>query len=285
MSNDLPTLRTRAPEAWAFHWSSSRWAFNLLTPGSDETPEGGKEYSAARFHPLPAPGALSLSLGEAIIRRSSCRTFDELALDPGDLSTILHYAAGILGRSLLGNLELAKRPAPSPGGMYPLELYLIARNVAGIEPATYHFEPVGHGLAEVRDAIPPPALDDYLFMGQPYVVSSPVTLIVTAVFNRSLKKYRDRGYRYALIEAGHIAQNIGLACSALGLGSCVIGGFLDIEIAQLLRLDVERELPIYAVTVGRRRAETVNGSTTDCVHCGEESEIGPDEAKRNADPK
>ena len=69
---------------------------------------------------------------------------------------------------------------------------------------------------------------------------------------RSLKKYRDRGYRYALIEAGHIGQNIGLACAAVGLGSCAIGGFLDIELAQLLKLDVELELPVYALTVGKR---------------------------------
>lgn len=251
---DPPTLRGRAPDAWAFHRSSSRWSFNLLTPGADETPETGKEYSTGRFLPLPAPGALTLSLGEAITRRSSCRSFVNAAIPFAELSTVLHYAAGILGRTLLGNLELAKRPAPSPGGMYPLELYVIARNVQGIERAIYHFQPVGHGLAEVRDAIPPPALDEYLFMGQPYVVASAVTIVVTAMFDRSLKKYRDRGYRYALIEAGHIAQNIGLTCSTLGLGCCPIGGFLDIELAQLLRLDVERELPIYALTVGPRSA-------------------------------
>src|SRR5688572_1723663 len=186
MPDDTPTFRSQAPDAWAFHRSSSRWAFNQLSADADETPEGGKEYSGARFLPLPAPGALSMPLGEAICRRASCRSFAELALDQQDLSTLLHHAAGILGRSLLGNLELARRPAPSPGGMYPLELYVIARNVAGIGPATYPFQPVGHSLAEVRDAVPPAALHNYLFMGQPYVVAAAATVVVTAVFNRSM---------------------------------------------------------------------------------------------------
>jgi SagB-type dehydrogenase family enzyme len=251
MSDDALTLRERAPNAWAFHRASSRWAFNQLTPGIDETPEGGKEYPNAPFIRLPEPGEVGMSISDAIDRRASSRDFAPDALNPQELSTVLHHAIGILGQTLLGHLELARRPAPSPGGMYPLELYLIARNVAGVDPGTYHFQPVGHGLEQVRDAIPPPALHGYLFMNQPYVVEASVTLVMTAVFERSLKKYGDRGYRYALIEAGHVAQNISLVCAALGLAGCPLGGFFDIEVAQLLKLDIARELPIYAFALGK----------------------------------
>ncbi len=135
--------------------------------------------------------------------------------------------------------------------MYALELSIIARNVCDLPPAIYHYQPVGQGLKHVRDGVPPAPLSDYLFMGQDYVTQAACTIIVSAVFNRSLKKYRDRGYRYLLIEAGHIGQNVMLAATALGLGSCGLGGFFDVELAQLLKLELARELPLYAIALGR----------------------------------
>jgi SagB-type dehydrogenase family enzyme len=253
-SDREPALCDEAPDAWAFHRASSRWAFNMLSPGADETPEAGKDYGEATFTVLPPPGELAMALGETIERRVSCRAFSPAALNPRLLSTILFNALGVIGTSLLGSLELAKRPAPSPGGMYPLEIYVIARHVEGVSSGIYHYQPIGHGLSEIRDGIAPFPLDQYLFMGQPYAANAPVTLVIAAVFHRSLKKYRDRGYRYALIEAGHIGQNVALACEALGLGSCSIGGFLDIELAQLLKLDVAREFPLYAIALGPQDA-------------------------------
>jgi len=65
-----------------------------------------------------------------------------------------------------------------------------------------------------------------------------------------MKKYGDRGYRYILLEAGHVMQNLNLACTSLGLGSCNIGGFFDDELAGLLGLPVAQEAVLYAVAIG-----------------------------------
>ena len=255
MNDADPPFSERAPEAWTFHRHSSRWAFNTLTPGTDDTPEPGRELAGARFLALPAPEPVDVGLCDAIGRRCSARAFaaDPLGLEA--LSALLHWTAGSLGPVRLGAMEMLRRPAPSAGGMYALEYYVIARNVAGIEPAIYHYQPVGHGLEEVRDAVPPRALSDYLFMGQPYVTQAAAAIVVTAMFGRSLKKYRDRGYRYLLIETGHAAQNLMLCAAGLGLGTCGIGGFFDVELAQLLRLDVARELPLYAIACGPAQAD------------------------------
>jgi SagB-type dehydrogenase family enzyme len=253
MSDPDPPFAERAPFAWSFHRASARWPFNMLGTDVDETPEPGREIPGARFVPLPPPELPAIGLEAAMSRRASGRDFGPEPLGLGALGTLLHWASGITAPGAGGGLDQARRPAPSAGSMYALELYVIARNVEGLAPAIYHFQPVGHGLEEVRDTVPARAHSTYLFMGQPYVTAAAATIVFTAVFGRALKKYEDRGYRYLLIEAGHAAQNAMLAGIPLGLGTCGIGGFFDIELAGLLDLDVARELPLYAIACGPLR--------------------------------
>jgi SagB-type dehydrogenase family enzyme len=67
---------------------------------------------------------------------------------------------------------------------------------------------------------------------------------------RSLWKYTDRGYRYVLFEAGHVAQNVNLVAESLGLGSLNLGGFFDDRIAALLGIDTNEEVPVYGTGLG-----------------------------------
>jgi SagB-type dehydrogenase family enzyme len=244
------TFRDLAPQSWRFHRHTSRWMFNLINPGADEIPEPGAEFPAAPFTKLPPPGRLDTRMHDAIAARTSCRDFDSAALSAGQLSAILHYSFGTLSDRQLGNLEVTQRPCPSPGGLYPLETYVIARRVDGVEPGVHHYHSQTHSLALMREGIPPIAFESYLFMGQDYAANAAATLVLTFCPSRSLKKYADRGYRYALIEAGHVGQNIALATAALDLGCCPLGGFLDVELGQYLKVDPEREFPLYALAVG-----------------------------------
>ena len=253
MTDPDPPFSERAPFAWTFHRASARWPFNMLGADIDEIPEPGREISGAPFVPLPPPDLPSIGLEAAMSRRASSRDFGPDPLLLGTLGTLLHWAGGFTAPPAPGGLDQARRPAPSAGSMYALEFYVIARNVAGLAPAIYHFQPVGHGLELVCDAIPARNVSSYLFMGQPYVAAAAAVIVVTAVFGRSLKKYEDRGYRYLLIEAGHAAQNAMLAAIPLGVGACGIGGFFDIELAGVLDLDLARELPLYAIACGPLR--------------------------------
>jgi SagB-type dehydrogenase family enzyme len=77
-----------------------------------------------------------------------------------------------------------------------------------------------------------------------------VVAVITAVTSRLLHRYGDRGYRYTLIEAGHVGQNLALTAAALGLGSLSLGGFYDDDIARMLGLDPAFEIALYGVALG-----------------------------------
>lgn len=260
MSDVRATLRSHAAAAWTFHRASSRWPFNMLSPDVDESPEPGKEDPALEYLPLDEPMPLVTGLGAAIAARHSCREFSAAAVTKGDLGVLLHHALGVVGTTTYASMELARRPCPSPGGLYPLELYFVARRVAGLSEGIYHYHAQSHSVGRVAPTIPGTRAHSYLFMDQPYAAQGAANLVITCVFDRSLKKYRDRGYRYALIEAGHVGQNIALACASLGLGCCPLGGFFDTELGSLLQLDPELEAPLYALTIGRPAAKEADCS-------------------------
>ena len=245
-------FRTKTPIAWSFHRNSSRWPYNILQPDENrqETPPF-KEIAGAPAISLPPSAELNLGLSDAIRRRCSCRRFAPDAVSLESLATILFSAYGNLGKAQFAGMEMIIRPVPSGGGLYPLELYTIALNVSGLSRGIYHYNALHHLLEHIREGEAPKHFLSELFMGQPYVAESGFIIVVTAVFDRSLWKYEDRGYRYLLFEAGHVAQNANLAAAASGLGALNLGGFFDGDLAGLLQLDEEDEAPLYAVAVGQ----------------------------------
>jgi hypothetical protein len=96
-----------------------------------------------------------------------------------------------------------------------------------------------------------------MFLGQPYLVNAAAIIVITAVVQRSLWKYEDRGYRYILLEAGHVAQNINLCAEGMGLASLNLGGFFDEDVMALLRLDQDREIVVYGVGLAKRQPRIV----------------------------
>jgi SagB-type dehydrogenase family enzyme len=77
-----------------------------------------------------------------------------------------------------------------------------------------------------------------------------VILFITGVLDRTRIKYGERGYRYVLIETGHLGQNIALLATELGLGSCALGGFIDSEVNVLLDINLQKEFVLYLIAVG-----------------------------------
>ena len=244
-------FRTRTPLAWSFHRNSSRWPHNILRLDENrhETP-AFKECTDAPGVPLPRPLELDVALGETIHRRFSCRRFSTDPCSLEAVATLLFFSYGRLGTAPFAGMEMLTRPVPSGGGLYPLELYLIALNVSNLSSGIYHYAAFSHILERLREGRMPSQLLSHLFMGQPYVAEGSLIIVLTAVFDRSLWKYEDRGYRYLLFEAGHAAQNINLTSIALGLGSVNLGGFFDSDLASLLQLNQEEEAALYAIAIG-----------------------------------
>ena len=87
--------------------------------------------------------------------------------------------------------------------------------------------------------------------GEKWIANTSVIFIITGVLDRTRIKYGERGYRYALLEAGHLGQNICLLATELGLGSCALGGYIDQEVDKLLDIDLQEEFTLYLIAVGK----------------------------------
>jgi SagB-type dehydrogenase family enzyme len=205
-----------------------------------------KRYSDAARIPLSEPETGDgLSLWAVLSERRSQRQFRQASISVAALSQLLWAAQGITERRR--NIEL--RTAPSAGALYPIETYLVIHDVETIEPGIYHYDVQGHQLEQLREGvfreeIARAALD------QRMAGLANVVFVWTAVFGRSTWKYRQRGYRYVYLDAGHIAQNVALAAVALGLGSCQIAALYDREANALLGVDGSEESTVYMTVVG-----------------------------------
>jgi len=247
------TLRRQEPLSWTFHRGTARWIFNA-GGGRSAHQLPGREDPNAPWTPLPRGALPDCPLHEAMAGRVSCRAFDQAAVPLSALAAVLRAAYGVGGRHAWQSVEVLDRPSPSAGGLYPLETSLLVKSVDGLDAGTYHYVPLADGLECLRAGALPKSFVSYLFMGQPWVAEAAVVLVISAVPERTLPKYGDRGYRYLLLEAGHVMQSMNLVASGLGLGMVNLGGFYDDELAGLIRLDPEREFPLYAAAFGRPAA-------------------------------
>jgi SagB-type dehydrogenase family enzyme len=188
-------------------------------------------------------------------KRRSCRAFREKDVAPEVLASVLHFSYGILGTRLeRGTLAQSRRPVPSAGALYPFDLYVLAHRVAGIHEGLYIYRPACHSLEEADHVS---SNDVHSILAEAADVSAAgVILLLVADLVATLKCYGPRGYRYLLLEAGHIAQNISLSAMAHGLGSLCIGGFKDAELTAHLHLDPHAAGVLYCVAVGFDEADS-----------------------------
>lgn len=214
-----------------------------VAPNWGDRPSRYKTYPDAERIPLPEPDLQGLSVGQALEARRSIRSYTDDQLSLKALSRLLHGAQGITAPGP------EFRAAPSAGALYPLELYPVVYDVAGVSPGIYHYAVREHALEQLeagdfRSAITRAGL------WQAFLGSANVCVILSAVFQRLRWRYRERSYRYVLLEAGHVGQNLYLAAAAMGLGACAVGAFLDDQLNNLLELDGQEEAVLYLLPIG-----------------------------------
>jgi len=192
---------------------------------------------------LPPPRQLSVSLETALRRRRSTEDFGQGVLPLNDLSTLLHFGCGAWGRDVVSGRHY--RSAPSPGALNTIAAVVEVVTVASVSPGPYGFDPLRHALVPMG-----PLGHSQESFNMPCSGKPCCTVWLVAAFDRACGKYGDRGYRFALLEAGHVAQNVLLAAAALSLPARPIGGFLDHEAAEQLHLTPFPVFPLYALPVG-----------------------------------
>lgn len=193
---------------------------------------------------LPEPSYEGdISVEAALLQRRSVWSYTDEALTLPEVAQLLWAAQGINGPG-------GRRTAPSAGALYPLEVYLVVGNVAGLEAGVYRYEPQPHELVRIlsgeqREALSQAALD------QSNVREGAIDVVITAIYERTTQKYGERGIRYVHLEAGHAAENMYLQAVSLGLGMVVVGAFHDDQVQEVLNLPEDAE-PLYIIPVGRK---------------------------------
>jgi len=207
---------------------------------------GIKKGDASILLPKPSFDG-KISVEKAIKERRTVRDLKERPLPLNHLSQLLWAAQGIT------DPKEGKRAAPSGGGLYPLDIYVIAgeKGVEGMEMGVYHYLPEKHSVLSIskgdrRKEIASASLS------QMWMAKAPVIFVITAEYKRITGKYGERGIRYALIEVGHVGQNLFLQAGALGLGAGIVGAFNDLEISKAAGLPSKHE-PLLIMPVGYKK--------------------------------
>jgi SagB-type dehydrogenase family enzyme len=231
-----------------YHTWSKPGVPNPLAPLLDwgQRPGQYKVYPDVPLIPLPALGeARGLSLEDAIRQRRSVRTYTGTAMTQEALSRLLFHTGGITAEQWGTGL----RAAPSAGALYPIETYVLAHRVEGLASGVYHYAVQPHALTRLRIG---DVRNEIVRAGilQNFLGEANVVLVLTSIFQRLRWRYRERAYRYALLEAGHIGQNVYLAATAMGMGACAVGAFNDDAVNALVGVDGVDEAALYVLAVG-----------------------------------
>jgi SagB-type dehydrogenase family enzyme len=188
---------------------------------------------------LPKPREKGIiSIEETLHKRRSVRDYKRAALSLEQVSQLLWAGSG---------KNLYRRTAPSAGATYPLETYLAAGEVDGLEPGTYHYSSQRHSLEMTKERDARKRLSRAA-LGQEMIEEAPISIIIVADYSRTTGHYGQRGNRYVHMEVGHVGQNVSLQAISLNLGTVMIGAFGDEEVKEVLGI---KEEPLYIIPVGK----------------------------------
>jgi SagB-type dehydrogenase family enzyme len=240
-----------APSAAGVHRATRNTWHGPAAIGSlfTEQPLPYKAYAEKPRVALPAGEPVSrLSLAAAGPDVAS--TFDGEPIALGALSRLLALANGITGTIAGSDPPEYRRAAPSAGALYAGEVYVVAERVTGLAPGVFYYAALEHALVPLRSGAHLAAVADALEApGQ--LTGAACAVLLTNVFARYAWRYGARGYRYALVDSGHIGENLRLAAAAAGLGHAELRRFADDALAGLLDVDGREEAVCALHALGR----------------------------------
>lgn len=199
---------------------------------------------------VKSPGLEDIPLSKAISQRKSRRAFMEKPLSMDELAFLLWAVQGI--RNPKGpNAKSNIRTVPSAGGRHPFETYIAVLNVDGLAQGIYRYLPIDHCLVQLR-------LDENLgeslidaALGQVFCGRSAATFIWSVIPYRTEWRYDLAAYRVILMDAGHLCQNLYLACEGINAGTCAVGAYDQEAMDTLINVDGKDEFTIYMAPVGK----------------------------------
>ncbi|HRW33625.1 MAG TPA: SagB/ThcOx family dehydrogenase [Thermotogota bacterium] len=202
------------------------------------------------FVDLPDPKSLSLKESDMIKiieGRESRRLFDSASMTIEQLSYLLWATQGV--KSIMGNHYATKRTVPSAGARHPFETYLWINRVDGVNRGLYRYVALQHQLILIKEG-------DFTkemikaAMDQKFAGECACTFVWAVIPYRGEWRYHVGSHKTMLLDAGHVCQNLYLACQSIGLGTCAIAAYFQKPLDELFQLDGEDEFSVYLAPVG-----------------------------------
>jgi len=208
-------------------------------------PDGVRLDLPGQYRPGAAP---ECDLASAIARRRSRRAFKREAMSLDEVGFLLWATQGVRGEVTEGH---AYRTVPSAGCRHALETYLAVLSIEGLDQAVYRYLPLSHQLLlEFRATDLSPRLVEAT-LGQAFVARAALVFVWVALPYRMEWRYGLAAHKVIALDAGHVCQNLYLACEAIGAGTCAIAAYDQEAIDRLLHLDGDDEFTVYLAPVGR----------------------------------
>lgn len=203
---------------------------------------------------LPGPddwaGIDNTGIIEAIKRRKSRRKYSDGKISVEELSFLLWASAGI--RKRFGGINL--RNVPSAGNRHAIETYILCLNINSLEPGIYRYLPYEHELlveTRIKDLDVFRSRIAHATLGQTFIGKAAVVFVWAAIPYRMEWRYGIASHKVIAIDAGHICQNLYLACEAIGSGTCAIAAYNQQLMDELIGVDGKDEFTIYLAPVGK----------------------------------
>jgi SagB-type dehydrogenase family enzyme len=201
--------------------------------------------------PLPRPEECQISpcnLADAITRRESHRKFLPEPLTLEELSFLLWSTQGV--RRQLHEAAVL-RTVPSAGCRHPFETYLVVLNIETLLPCIYRYLPLDHALVREREPDNLKGRIAAAVRGQRFAAEAAVTFIWSAIPSRTEWRYAEASYKVIALDAGHVCQNLYLACEAIQAGTCAIAAYDQNLADKLIGVDGKEEFCVYIAPVGK----------------------------------
>jgi SagB-type dehydrogenase family enzyme len=241
------------------HQASANTLFGALDAGAllSSPPLSYKRYTGFAREGLGAAGLASRPLAEVVPALTPAASFVPESISRDRLSGLLRFTNGVTGQLVGTNPPVYRRAAPSAGALYAGEVYVLAERVLGLAPGLYAYQPLEHALVGLRKG---PGLHriSAALESPASVEHAAAVVLLTNVFGRYTWKYGQRGYRYALLDSGHIGENLRLAAAGAGLSVASPLRFHDDALNELLGQDGRREAvcALHAVGIASEWGDT-----------------------------
>jgi SagB-type dehydrogenase family enzyme len=189
------------------------------------------------------------NLLEIITERKSHRSYKEVSLSLEELSFLLWSTQGV--KEIRGNNYASLRTVPSAGARHPFETYIAINRVDGLKSGIYRYLALTHELLFLFEAEDLESRLSEITLGQKFVGKGAVTFIWSIVPYRGEWRYSILAHKAMLLDAGHVCQNLYIACEAISCGTCAIAAYDQKMADDFLKLDGDEEFVVYLAPVGK----------------------------------